>query len=168
MPRNNRGFTLIELIVVIILVGIISVTAASRMIGRSGFDAMLARDQAISISRQIQVMGMNHPVSSQGEDPRHCLALVVMPSGIGSPACSSTNTSSRMITTDNDKVTISFMDGATTAIYFDMRGRPTVFGTDNAERLCRDDICVLTFTAGNGEQASMCINGEGYISDCTS
>ena len=56
--HNQRGFTLVELIVVIILIAIVSVTAASRMMGRSSFDAYVTRDQAISIARQIQITAM--------------------------------------------------------------------------------------------------------------
>ncbi|WP_038175302.1 prepilin-type N-terminal cleavage/methylation domain-containing protein [Vibrio pacinii] len=55
---KNTGFTLVELIVVIILVAIVSLYAASRYIGRGSFAPMVAQEQVISVIRQVQVNRM--------------------------------------------------------------------------------------------------------------
>lgn len=177
MPRQyygqsytkSTGFTLLELIIVIVLIGIISVTAASRLFGRSGFDAVLARDQAISIARQIQLVGMNSPVDPA--NPNSCLALQISTTELGSDNCASNSQSTRKLTFDNDGILFAFFDGANSptsaAIYFDMLGRPSVVSNQQLQRLCTTSNCQVTITSRNGEQASLCINSEGYINDCS-
>ena len=177
MPRQqygqsytkSTGFTLIELIIVIVLVGIISVVAAARLLGSSAFDATLARDQAISIARQIQLVGMNSPVDPA--DPNSCFALQISTTEFGSENCASNSQSTRKLTFDNDGVQFAFFDGANSqtsaAIYFDMLGRPSVVSNQQLQRLCTLASCQVTITSRNGEQASLCINNEGYINDCS-
>ncbi|MBY5949076.1 prepilin-type N-terminal cleavage/methylation domain-containing protein [Photobacterium rosenbergii] len=177
MPRKNygkshtksAGFTLLELIIVIVLIGIISVTAASRLFGRSGFDAVLARDQAISIARQIQLMGMNSPVNPA--NPNRCLALRISTTEFGSENCASNSQSTHKLTLENDLVNFSFFDGVnahnSSDIYFDMLGRPSVVSNQQLQRICTASNCQVTITSRNGEQASLCINSEGYINDCS-
>ncbi|MGF1738452.1 prepilin-type N-terminal cleavage/methylation domain-containing protein [Photobacterium satsumensis] len=176
MPRHygksyakSTGFTLLELIIVIVLVGIISVTAASRLFGRSGFDAVLARDQAIPIARQIQLVGMNSPVNPA--NPNNCLALQISTTEFGSANCASNSNSTRKLTFDNDMVNFAFFDGvnsqASAAIYFDMLGRPSVVNNQQLQRICTSLNCQVTITSRNGEQAILCINSEGFINDCS-
>lgn len=176
MPRHygktyakSAGFTLLELIIVIVLVGIISVTAASRLFGRSGFDAVLARDQAISLARQIQLVGMNSPVNPA--NPNSCLALHISTTEFGSENCASNSHSTRKLTFDHDMVKFALFDGVnpqrSAAIYFDMLGRPSVVNNQQLQRICTVSNCQVTMTSRNGEQASLCINSEGFINDCT-
>ncbi|PSW10219.1 prepilin-type cleavage/methylation domain-containing protein [Photobacterium sanctipauli] len=163
MPRHQRGFTLIEVIVVIVLIGIISVTAASRIFGRSSFDAYLARDQAISIARQIQLLSMNQTISLPSDDPSQCYSLVVRSDYFGSLECASNLQSSRWLSSENDRVSFSVNESAS-AIYFDILGRPFMFdGTNKKVALCQNSGCEVTVTARNNEQAKLCINSEGYM-----
>ena len=48
--QNSRGFTLIELIMVIILIGVVSAAASSLFTRTSNFSAVAARDQMIAIA----------------------------------------------------------------------------------------------------------------------
>ncbi|WP_232061099.1 prepilin-type N-terminal cleavage/methylation domain-containing protein [Vibrio taketomensis] len=57
------GFTLVELIIVIILLAIFSVYAASRYIGLGSFSALAIQDSVISIARQVQLDGMQSSVT---------------------------------------------------------------------------------------------------------
>ncbi len=52
------GFTLVELIIVILLIAIVSVYAVSRYAGTSDFSPFVAQEQVISIIRQVQVNRM--------------------------------------------------------------------------------------------------------------
>lgn len=53
------GFTLIELVLVIVLLGVLSVTVAPRFFTASGYDQIAARDQLIQLLRQAQLQTMN-------------------------------------------------------------------------------------------------------------
>lgn len=169
MPDNQRGFTLIELIVVIMLVGIISATAASRMSGRSSFDAHLNRDQAISIVRQVQILSMNKPITSPSNTNTSCYSLQISPGYLGSPRCD--NVLPGMppaLTTADNNLSLSTEGLAVGNLYFDMLGQPFYFtGTgENEKRVhaCRSSSgCKIIFRSGANETTTMCINQEGYI-----
>ncbi|NAW86805.1 prepilin-type N-terminal cleavage/methylation domain-containing protein [Photobacterium halotolerans] len=159
---RQRGFTLIELILVIILLGILSVTAASRLIGRSSFDAYLARDQAISLARQIQLRAMSN-INDQG-DLNPCLSLLVAPDHFGPPACADTTFSGRAITASDDDITVT--GDLLGEVRFDLLGRPyRQDGSGSKTPLCTTE-CQITFVSRNAQSASICINREGYIHAC--
>ena len=73
---KSSGFTLVELIVVIILVAIVSLYAASRYIGRSSFAPAVAQEQVISVIRQVQVNRMqSNGVNSCAADSNTALRI---------------------------------------------------------------------------------------------
>jgi MSHA pilin protein MshC len=62
---NARGFTLIELVLVIILIGVLAVTAAPRFFTASGYDQIAVQDQLIQLLRQAQLQTMNASAECQ-------------------------------------------------------------------------------------------------------
>lgn len=57
---NNRGFTLVELIITIILIGVLAVTAIPRFLGSNNEDAYTLRDRTLAMIRSIQLQAMHN------------------------------------------------------------------------------------------------------------
>ncbi len=58
--NKNKGFTLVELVTTIILIGILAVTVAPRLIKVTGFSAYSVRNQIISELRAVQQSALNN------------------------------------------------------------------------------------------------------------
>jgi MSHA pilin protein MshC len=56
--KFNLGFTLVELIIVLIILGVLSVTVIPKFFGPSLFDSYTIRDQAMSALRTMQLRAM--------------------------------------------------------------------------------------------------------------
>ena len=65
---STLGFTLTELILVIVLLSILSLFAASRFIGKSGFSAFALQEQVISVIRQVQVNRMQSNIDGTDDN----------------------------------------------------------------------------------------------------
>ncbi len=157
-PASN-GFTLVELIIVIIVLGIISTFAAIRFIGTSSFSTFSAQEQVISVIRQIQVNRMQSNVSAANDSFR----LAINSDCLGSvTACRldlSNSVQKSQADTRSDYVRetdISFSP-ANTIIDFDLLGNPSVSAGVN--------ITINSTTSSNSAQ--VCINSQGYVSEGT-
>jgi MSHA pilin protein MshC len=62
---TNRGFSLVELVTVMVLVAILSVFASQRFSGTTGFDEYIIRDQLISAIRFAQQRAMYDQASGR-------------------------------------------------------------------------------------------------------
>lgn len=60
LRKTNSGLTLIELLIVIVLLGILSVTALPRFIGKGGVEETTVRDQLIAVLRLNQTQAMQN------------------------------------------------------------------------------------------------------------
>lgn len=58
--KTSYGFTLIELIIVIILLGILSATALPRFMGKAGVEEVTVQDQFIALLRLNQTQAMQN------------------------------------------------------------------------------------------------------------
>ncbi|AUL96759.1 prepilin-type N-terminal cleavage/methylation domain-containing protein [Vibrio vulnificus] len=160
IKRAQAGFTLVELIVVILLISIVSAYAASRYIGTGSFSAYAAQEQAISIIRQLQVYRMQSNTTNS-YNPN--FELTASGGCLGSSAgCSAAATpqaaESRSDVMRLDGVSVSSM---TSPVNFDLRGNPVTLNPDGT--LLPLGSVTITFTA-SGESAAVCINSQGYVS----
>ncbi|HAS6349678.1 TPA: prepilin-type N-terminal cleavage/methylation domain-containing protein [Vibrio vulnificus] len=154
--KNCRGFTMIELIVVIVLISIVSAYAASRYIGTGSFSAYAAQEQAISIIRQLQVYRMQSNTTG-AYNPS--FQLTASGGCLGSSAGCDVATTPQAAQSRSDVMRLEGVSVSSTIspIRFDLRGNP--LQTDGSAL----NSVTITFSA-SGESASVCINSQGYVS----
>ncbi|WP_328836988.1 type II secretion system protein [Vibrio ulleungensis] len=158
--KQQLGFTLIELIVVVILLAIVAVYAASKFIGVGEFSGYAAQDQSINVIRQIQLGRMQSNIEDIN-DPS-CTAckhyqLSVTNQCLGSvAACSSSGEQfSDKVFLDNTELSFS----PSIQVSFDLLGNPTCSGS------CTMPI-TIDITNQFGDKYPVCINSQGYVYDC--
>ncbi|MEZ9569200.1 prepilin-type N-terminal cleavage/methylation domain-containing protein [Vibrio splendidus] len=154
-----KGFTLVELIIVIIILGIVSTFTASRFTGTSSYSTFTAQEQAISVIRQIQVNRMQSNVSAADDSFR----LTVNSDCLGSVAACNLDLSNSTQKSQADarsdyvrELDISF-SSPNTIIEFDLLGNPSVSAGVN--------ITINSTTSSNSAQ--VCINSQGYVREGT-
>ncbi|WGY48576.1 prepilin-type N-terminal cleavage/methylation domain-containing protein [Vibrio sp. ABG19] len=154
--RTNAGFTLVELIVVIILIGIVSVYAASRFVGVASFSAFTAQEQAISIIRQIQLSRMQSNLSAEQLQSNGYYTLAVTPDCVGSvAACQAGNDDARSDVLRGDQLSFaSSVSLNNQSLSFDLLGNPV--------GITQPGLTILISAPDSSTQ--ICINSQGYVS----
>ncbi|WP_423839908.1 prepilin-type N-terminal cleavage/methylation domain-containing protein [Vibrio mytili] len=147
------GFTLMELILVIVLLSILSLFAASRFIGKSSFSAYVLQDQVISVIRQVQVnrMQSNIDEANLGDDFR----LQVSDDCIGSVAACALSDSTRSDRVVDSSAIFSVV-GVTSPISFDLLGNP--------KDAVSSGVSILIQDVSGQSQCRVAINNQGYVS----
>lgn len=140
-----NGFTLVELIVVIILVAIVSLYAASRYIGKDSFAAFVAQEQVISVIRQIQVSRMQSNLADGTSSDAY--TLTVQPTCVGSVAGCSSTADGRSDWVAESGVTFLPL---TSRLEFNLLGEP-------------DQVITVRIMA-SGSQCNVNIAANGYVS----
>lgn len=149
---HSQGFTLIELIVVIVLISIVSVYAASRYTGTDNFSALTSQEQVIAVIRQVQLQRMQSNLVSLDDNADYVLAI--QPHCIGSVvACAQAGD-------DNSQSNAVFAQGVTyralpnvKKIQFDLLGNPIAEAQQGV---------TITIEATQSV-TQVCINSQGYV-----
>ena len=146
-----RGFSIIELVVVIIILGILSATVAPKLFTSKGYSEYAYRSDAISKLRLIQTRAMQ-----QGSGG--CYQVMLTSSKLGKVTC---DASPVFVNQDEQRATvveISSDDEVTFSpsgkiFTFDSMGRPNVNGEKEA----------ITITVNGDQSLDILIESEGYI-----
>lgn len=168
------GFTLVELIVVIVLLAIISVYASSKYMGASRFSSAAAQEQVLSILRQVQITAMHSNTSINRND---CRSILMASDYFGvTQACQSQGMSSAALSDyskDTNQHQLELIQlsyafnsegSAVSELSFDLLGRPAMITSAATTTLCTDSDCRITITTPtSNERRSVCINSEGFM-----
>ncbi|EJL6783148.1 prepilin-type N-terminal cleavage/methylation domain-containing protein [Vibrio sp. B513a] len=149
------GFTLMELILVIVLLSILSLFAASRFMGSGSFSAYALQERVISVIRQVQVNRMQ----SNATSPDNNFRLQVSSSCVGSVAACALTGSARDARSDvviDKSARFSVISGAANTINFNLLGNP-VSGAVN----------ILIEDKHGRSSCQVEINSQGYVSKGT-
>ena len=154
--RKPDGFTLIELVVVILLLGILATFALPKWLGKGGFEVQTARDELVARLRLVQMHNMNEPADRcswwVGESSRFGHITVTpcsTPPAINSWSAAQ-NSRGRIVTLSRG---LALAATAGWSLRFDRMGRPL--------GACASG-CQLSISDG-GETARIQINAQGYV-----
>jgi len=145
-----RGFTLVELIVVILLLAIISAYAASRFTGRDSIAAQVLQQQVISVVRQVQLNRMHSNVDLSAASATNNFTLSVSSNCVGSQAACISRSESRSDWVSSDNVSFS---SPSSPIQFDLLGNPLGSAASGT---------VITVSSTN-QDCLVNINSQGYV-----
>lgn len=174
--QKQSGFSFVELVTVIILIGILSTVAIARFSSSDGFAEFTYQNRLISALRNIQQRAM--------QDNRSAICYQInLVSGASTPAfgppttdyslanqantcASGIDTSTEFLATTSgeiaqERVSLNAFDGANATLSylrFDRLGRP-ITNIANCSTNCQVDFV--------GERtASVCVSSQGYIYAC--
>ncbi|WP_454441254.1 pilus assembly FimT family protein [Vibrio bathopelagicus] len=154
--KPNKGFTLVELIVVILLLAIISVTAISRFGGRQVYELFALQEQASSVIRQIQLnrMQSNMDMSLAGAES---LRLVAVNGCLGSQSGCENLAETRSDVISSDDYIFSSQPTSTTSspIEFNLLGNP--------ESTASSGVQITISSKSSSDKAWVCINSQGFV-----
>lgn len=154
--KLNKGFTLVELIVVILLLAIISATAISRFGGRQNYEFYALQNQVSSVVRQVQLnrMQSNMDMSVSGAES---LRLVAANNCIGSQsACDNlSETRSDVIASDDYSFSSVPTSSYTSPIEFNLLGNP--------ENTASSGVQITISSNNSSDKAWVCINSQGFV-----
>lgn len=154
--KPNKGFTLVELIVVILLLAILGATAISRVSGRQSYELYALQEQVSSVVRQIQLnrMQSNMDMSVSGAES---LRLVADNGCLGSQSGCDNQAETRSDVISSDDYTFSSKPLSTTSspIEFNLLGSP--------ESAASAGVQITISSNNSSDRAWVCINSQGFV-----
>ena len=157
----TKGFSLIELVLVILLLGILAAFAVPKWLGKGGFETQTVRDELLTRLRLVQTVNMHEPADRCTQlvvaSPRFAhrtYAACPASDDLSSGWTDNLRTRGRPVTPSSG-MTISLSNRSSFVLHFDQMGRPEGdCSTTNG--------CTLQVTDGR-ETGRIRIEPEGYI-----
>nr|WP_139685688.1 prepilin-type N-terminal cleavage/methylation domain-containing protein [Vibrio tasmaniensis] len=164
---QQQGFTLVELIIVILLIAIVSAYAASRLSGRDSFAAFAAQEQVTSVVRQVQVNRMQSNVDLGSVVGESNFILAIVGNCIGSEVSCTARSQASSDWVMLNGITLTAASNTTPAIplslvNFDLLGNPTTGETPTGVVVNVAAGVVITITS-NVNTCRVEINSQGYV-----
>ncbi|MEZ9515923.1 Tfp pilus assembly protein FimT/FimU [Vibrio splendidus] len=157
---SQYGFTLIELIVVIILLAILSVYASSRYFGASSVDSHLIQSELLSSIRLTQLRAMHRSGLCNRWGIVQNQAAQIIEHADTTCTSSLDESDSSFVDAASHNVTLTFStNSGEQFIDFDNLGRPNQCATESGQ-------CELVIQTQSGPLLSICINTQGGINGC--
>ncbi|MBJ2145563.1 type II secretion system protein [Vibrio sp. IB15] len=154
--KPNKGFTLVELIVVILLLAILGATAISRFSGRQSYELYALQEQVSSVVRQIQLnrMQSNMDMFVSGAES---LRLVAANGCLGSQSgCDNlAETRSDVISSVDYTFSSKPLSNTSSPIEFNLLGNP--------ESAASAGVQITISSNNSSDRAWVCINSQGFV-----
>ncbi len=157
---KSRGFTLIELIIILVIIGILAVSAVPVFFDNSGTQSQVVRQQAMSILRSIQQQAMQNTDKSLQLE----VLLEVTQTTLGVPPYNNEN-NLQISNIEGVNFSLSYSGSGVlpATIAFDALGRPVVFNGSGKEVNRCASACTITISERSGVERVIGINKEGFI-----
>lgn len=157
MANRISGFTLVELIIVIMLVSILAVTAGPSIFGRAGTAESVLDDSLLNLLRTQQVLAMQDTVQP-------CYGIEYSSSTITALRCDhGSREESRIEIPDGVSLAVNSGIANGGRFYFNANGCPVASSHEHVAQSCNQSTSIeFQFT---GQQTQhVCIAQQGYIS----
>ena len=152
-----QAMTLVELLVVIIIIGIIAVTAAPTLLGRGGFSQQTFQAELVSALRVLQQRAMQDTTQA-------CYGVNIQPTQVLPYLCGAAVAAERVIVVPdgNSLSVIGSFTNVTNGFRFNSLGCPV--STDHsiaAPELCGQSAVEIRLVGPNSK--TVCVQSQGYI-----
>lgn len=154
--NNQQGFTLVELIIVIVLVGILAVTAGPRIFGSGGVDQVVTERQLLSLLRLQQQRAMQDVVN-------RCYGVNLSSTEVTPFNCGQAIETSRVVLLPeaNNLAVVSSLPNASTGFRFNALGCPVSTNHATTAENCGQSAVELQINGANAR--SVCVQSQGFI-----
>lgn len=155
--KSMQALTLVELLVVIIIIGIVSVTAAPALFGRGGFTQQTFQAELISALRVVQQRAMQDTTQA-------CYGINFQTNQVRPDLCGAAVVAERIIVVpdENSLATVGSLTNLANGFRFNSLGCPVSTNHSlTTPELCGQSAVEITLTGPNSR--SVCVQSQGYI-----